>query len=282
MLGKLLKHELYATGRIMLPLLGALIVLAGLANLSFRGVENIESNLITIALVFVIAAFFLGLFAVCVMSIVLMVQRFYKNLMGDEGYLTLTLPASLHSVLWAKLLIASLWIILTGIVATVLFLLTVAHVASFEFGVLPDFFAELRRGLQELTAYGITGGDWALLIIGFVLLVILSCFAQCLHFYAAMGIGHCFDKDKVLLSVVFYIAIAFVLRMLAGLSASVPSGAMTLVFGVDNGLIQGPSPADVMEFIHRVVWYSCLTQLIHGAILYAATIVPMKKWLNLA
>ena len=34
MLGKLLKHEFRATGRIMLPLMGALLALALMANLS--------------------------------------------------------------------------------------------------------------------------------------------------------------------------------------------------------------------------------------------------------
>ena len=43
MLGKLMKHEFRATGRIMLPLLGAELLLSVLAGFSVRGLDRIEN-----------------------------------------------------------------------------------------------------------------------------------------------------------------------------------------------------------------------------------------------
>ena len=40
MLGKLMKHEFRATARIMLPVMGAMVALALLANLSIRGLAG--------------------------------------------------------------------------------------------------------------------------------------------------------------------------------------------------------------------------------------------------
>ena len=45
-----------------------------------------------------------------------LIQRFYKNLLRDEGYLMLTLPASVHQQVWSKLIVSSVWFIITGVV----------------------------------------------------------------------------------------------------------------------------------------------------------------------
>ena len=50
------------------------------------------------------------------MSIVLMVNRFRTNLMGDEGYVTFTLPVSSHQIVWSKIIVSTVWFIATGIV----------------------------------------------------------------------------------------------------------------------------------------------------------------------
>ena len=93
MLSKLIKHELRATGRTMLPLLGMLPVLAILAGISMNKLEHSEeiSTLLEIFLVLIFVAFFIGIIAVCAICFWMMISRFYKNLLGDEGYLMMTL-----------------------------------------------------------------------------------------------------------------------------------------------------------------------------------------------
>ena len=94
MLGKLLKHEFRATGRIMLPLMGALLALALMANLSIRGMTSSLSDIPALRILFILILIFfgMGIVAVGVMALVVMVSRFYRNLLKSEGYLMFTLP----------------------------------------------------------------------------------------------------------------------------------------------------------------------------------------------
>ena len=92
MLRKLLKHEFRATGRIMLPLFGILLLVSVGANFSSRGMLNSDSSLLrTLGTIFIML-FIVGIFAVGIISFVLMINRFYKNLLQDEGYVMMTLP----------------------------------------------------------------------------------------------------------------------------------------------------------------------------------------------
>ena len=103
MLGKLIKHEFRATGRIMLPLLGALLVLSPIAGLIMRALDRGQlKNLFRFLGGAVVGLFFMAVAAVFVISLALMVRRFYSNLLQDEGYLMFTLPVSTHSLIWSK------------------------------------------------------------------------------------------------------------------------------------------------------------------------------------
>ena len=92
MLGKLIKHEFRATGRIMVPVLLAVLALAVLANISFLVIDYVSNAFLSMLLGLLIAAYFIGLVALGVITIIIMVYRFYKNMLGDQGYLMMTLP----------------------------------------------------------------------------------------------------------------------------------------------------------------------------------------------
>ena len=70
MLGKLLKHEFRATGRIMLPMMGALLAMALLANLSIRGLAGGLSDIPALRILFILTLVFfgVGIVAVSVMT----------------------------------------------------------------------------------------------------------------------------------------------------------------------------------------------------------------------
>ena len=89
MLGKLIKQEFRATARIMLPVSGAVLVLALLANLSIRGLSGNMSNVpaLRMLLAFIVFAYGAAIVAAAVMAMVIMINRFYRNLLKDEGYL---------------------------------------------------------------------------------------------------------------------------------------------------------------------------------------------------
>ena len=92
MLGKLLKYEFRATARLFLPIYAAIAILAGLMLL-LRALPDDATGVsfltFMVGLLYVVAAF--GLF---VTTVVVLVSRFYKNLLGAEGYLMFTLPVT--------------------------------------------------------------------------------------------------------------------------------------------------------------------------------------------
>ena len=276
MLNKLLKHEFRATGRTMLPIYGAVVVLAILANFSIRMLDRSVNTLLTIFFGLIVAAFVIGIIAAAIMTLVLMIKRFYTNYLKDEGYLMHTLPVSVHELVWSKMIVSVVWFAATFVVIGLVVLLTVliqtgTSLAQFFAG-FPSW-AELKAMMAEV---GIRSGDLWTIGLEALLAVIVSGLFTCLHFYAAMSLGHMFSKDKILLSIVFFVAISFVLSM-----ATTGYGSVRFIRFEAN-------PADLenvreaLRFAKSILGEMLLVELVQSAVLYAATVLGLKRGLNLA
>ncbi|MCI7740897.1 MAG: hypothetical protein MSO56_01110 [Clostridiales bacterium] len=275
MLGKLLKHEFKATARTMLPMFGVVVLLSVLANLGFAQIADAENGALDILFGLFIFAFFLGLFTMGVMAMVVMIQRFYKNVLGDEGYLTLTLPVNVHEIVWSKLIVSFVWFLATGLIAIGAVFIAVFTLTYTELGEMfqnmPSFGEMLRLFFEKtsITPLQLTGA-----IAQFAAMIILSSLTTCLHFYAAMALGHSFSNNKVLLSVVFFIAISFVFSFVSSLLGIFVEGlAMTVT--VEAG-------SSVMTTLQELSLGSMIYTLIEGVILYLLTTYCLKHRLNLS
>ena len=153
MLRKLLKHEFRATGRVMLPMYLVLLVTAIGSNLAGRKMLDGPEILTTLGLL-IVMAFGFAIFGVLLMSFVLMIQRFYKNLLQDEGYLMFTLPVSVHQHIWSKLIVSAVWF-----AATILAIIAASMIVAYDVGFLRDFFSFLREFFQGLQKLKISEAD---------------------------------------------------------------------------------------------------------------------------
>ena len=123
MLSKLLRHEFRATGRIMLPVYALLLVSCGGCTLFGRLLGRYpESTVLSVVQTVFATLFGVTTFGMLLLTLVLMVYRFYKNLMTDEGYLMFTLPVSRSQLIWSKLLVALVWSVLSTVLAALAFL----------------------------------------------------------------------------------------------------------------------------------------------------------------
>jgi len=268
---KLTKHELKESGRIMLPLSGLILVLALLAHLSIwyltEAGESLFGNL-TSALILFAAG--LGCFAISVMVFVLMIERFRRTVLTDRGYLTNTLPVSVHGIIWSRLLSAFLYAVLVTVV--VFAALTIICSGAFHgSGLLQQAYTAIREVIDEILHGSIPLGRFLLKA---VLLVPLSFICTCLHFYAALVIGHSFANHKILLSVVFYYVISVVIRLLSNALL-----AATDFIGVMN------AAASFLSLYYAADNYVLGTVIFEAVIdigLYLLTWQMMKKRLNLA
>ena len=200
MLGKFLKQDFRATARIMLPLYAAVPVLGLFTNLITRLCENQNGFLIRAIGALMSFVFSLSLIAAVVTTVVLMILRFYRNLMTDEGYLMFTLPVSTTELIFSKLIVSIVWFLGTFAVDALGLLLS-GMLGGFE-DVVRFRFAYLRR-TYSMPIITQTQAGW--LTVGVVVLVILCGLALCLMTYAAMAIGQSFKKNKGLMSVVFFL-----------------------------------------------------------------------------
>lgn len=199
MLRKLLKHEFRSTARVMLPVLASILVLAVMSGLASLVIDRCDS-------VYWVAELFLrtirlsfgaSLFAVCVLAAALAIQRFYKSLLTDEGYLSWTLPVTADGHIFSKLLVSTAWIFAVGV-----FCVLAAALAS----AIGSGFREISFSLGLFEASGDRFGALRTLTFSTasISLLVLACFAVCLHFYAAMAVGASAANKKKLLSVVAY------------------------------------------------------------------------------
>ena len=92
MLRKLLKHELRATSRWMLPMFLLVLLATTLARFAGSALIEMDNNILNTIGVILLMIFVFSVMGVCVLAFVLMLYRFWKNLLSDEGYLMMTLP----------------------------------------------------------------------------------------------------------------------------------------------------------------------------------------------
>lgn len=273
MLRKLLKHEFRATGRIMLPMLGILLVTSVAANLSTRYLMGSDAWFLSLVGGLLLTALVAAIIGVFVVAFVLMVQRFYKNLLQDEGYVMLTLPVSIHQHIWSKLIVSSVWFIVTALAAVL-----AACITAFDIGVIKDILQGLGQILAELRKvqayYAINGTAIAIecVVLGFLALV-----AMCLQFYAALAAGHSLPNHKMAWSVAWYFGLQFVLQIagVSGIELLDRTGFFEL------GIFHPEADLGVMAGIHIGMGLLILGIVVYGAIFYAITTFFLKKRLNL-
>lgn len=275
MLGKLIKHEFKGSGRTMVPFILLCLGLSVLAGLSIRGMEELQDyGWFTVLFGIVMFLFVAGLIAVCIMALVVCIDRFRKNLLGDEGYLMFTLPVSVDEHIFSKLIVSSVWFIATWLVCMLaFFLMFLCNLSLIEvnWSEISFVFGEVWGRLVDFGLLHILGYILELLV-----LIFAACCITCLQFYCAMAIGYSFSNHKVLLSVVFFFVISVALSILQPLLLAITGNSGLLDFVANSAQnLSGPAA------VHLVLLGSLLYALVFFVILYFPTRLLLKHRLNL-
>ena len=269
MLGSLIKHEFRATSRIMLPLYLVVAVVSVCGNVSTRVMESSDSRLLNLVGGLVIFAFAVGLIAIALMSLYLMISRFHKNLLTDEGYLMFTLPASVHSLIFSKLLVSVDWFAITALVVGLAFLLLAFRVDYLD--IYLDIFGQFGELMADIGAYHALNG--VVIAVEMLVLALIGSASFCLVVYAAAALGHSFANHKILLSFVFFFLFSW-----AGQYIGI--GGFLALDGLEfNFLLMEHLSA--MGQIHAAVALFFLSELVYCAIFYVITAISLQKHINL-
>ena len=275
MLRKLIRHELRATVRVMGPMLLLTLVAAVGGNVAVHNMLEADSTLLSVLGSFMLTVFMATLASVFIVSFVLIIQRFYKNLLRDEGYLMMTLPATVHEHVFSKLIVSIIWAAATAVTT-----MLAMGILMFDINFVDQIIHELSRIFAQLEFNDLRLMDYAAHSLAFVieaiLLAIVADACLCLKLYAAMAVGHSFTQHKGLISVAAYFVLSIVWSFLQ-------NGAMLLLRllapqGISLGL---ESLSRVIE-PHVALWGLILVILIPASIWYAITTYFLKNRLNLS
>ena len=267
MLGKLLKYEFKACGRIFFPLYIGILFLAVVNGVSIGSSLKDQDGFILDPntlntqgiLTLVMVALFVALF---VITIVLTIQRFNKNLLEDEGYLMFTLPVKTSYLILSKLLVALTYVIISAIVALLSFLIIGRIGGNIN---LVDFFEFLSQEsmLGENIDFIIYMNLW--LLVSYTIFV--------LSIYLSLSIGQLphLSKYKMPAGVVLFFIINVIISKIETFMRKIT--------------VDSTPEVDLMNTIgaitYKYLFISSLISIIIGIILFFLTNWILNKKLNL-
>ena len=147
MLKKLYKHEFYSLFRSLLPIYAALFGFSVLSRLVY--LVKTENNIINIFKTFAVIGYVLTIIAVFIVGIVIVVTRFYGNLLSNEGYLTFSLPFTATQHIVCKLICGAVTVAVDFVLVFLsLAVLGIGTKAENDFKVTPE---ELKEAVSERT-----------------------------------------------------------------------------------------------------------------------------------
>lgn len=203
MLDKLLKYDFKSIFKLFLPIWGALLVISLTNRLLL--LLPLDSKFFSQDFLIAVSGliFYLLIIAMAVVATVLIIQRFYRGLLRDEGYLMFTLPVKPWQLILSKTISATVILTLSGLIGVIAFLLM--GYVEWMFG---ETWVELYQNLfSEVTAI-----HFLILFLGIVV-AILTIVKAITQAYVSMAIGHLVNKHRIIMSVAAYLGINMVLSV---------------------------------------------------------------------
>lgn len=271
MLGKLFKHELKDTGKVLLPLNLALIGITIIGMIMIR-LNVFDTNSMAVGILLIASAFVyvFGILALFIITYVYLMVRFYRSMYSSEGYLTHTLPVSTLSILNTKIFVSAFWAFITMIL-TVSSILLLAVSVILSLGE-PVSLSDVLNGFE--TAVGMPVGPF---IAWMLLFMLVSSFSGLLTIYCSISIGQLFNKYKVLAAIVTYVIIYIVLQIISlivSMAGNLQGFTKTDIY-LDNGVMT------FSQMFGDTFTYSIVQSVIMIILFYLTTAFISQKKLNL-
>ena len=256
MLGKLLKYDFRAMWKqfSIIWLAALVIALINRFTLPFNTKGGLVANNELVAVI-TMSVFVGVLCAMFVVAMVFVLTRFYKGLLGDEGYLMHTLPVQTWQLILSKLICALAVTILNVVVSMLAMVLMMPIDWTDLFDVI--MWQRLVQGLAQQP-------DAILYLVEFFLMVIMAMALMIAVVYLSMAIGHLFHRRRIFMSVVAFFAIDIV-------------GNIVLTLLANTGLAYEITTLGG----HLSFWIGIVLLAIPAVVLFLATSYILKNRLNL-
>lgn len=227
MLGKLCKYEFKSICRTLFPIYIAVLAVSVLMSITL-GIDSMgrnnmvneyefymgsNTNIYEIFLGVISIAYFAIIVALFVITVVIILQRFYKGLLGDEGYLMFTLPVKTWELITAKGITAIVMSFASLVVSALsIFIIGVGAIPN-KMDFIRAFFSmtNWHKWIEALNYYY---PKWPIYTFEVIILMIVCGIASLYQIYVSIAIGHMARRRRVMMSVVAYIVISMALSFL--------------------------------------------------------------------
>jgi len=270
MLGKLIKHEYKATYKTFLLLYGGLLLLTLLNKVNL--VIDIDNPILDTVQTFLMFLYMIIILATFIVTIVVIIMRFYKSLLGDEGYLSFTLPVSAGSHLISKLVVAATWLVASVVSIIISLFVLLWDAETIEF---------INKGWNEFKNF--LEYDGAVLFI-FILIIylIIAVFTSPITYYVSMAIGQLFTRHKLIGSVVGYFIYSMVSQILSMiLLVATTLGKWDLLSNGNVDLNTALGANEYISYMNNLLIGQGIIMIILGIGGFFVTKILLEKKLNL-
>lgn len=271
MFGKLLKYDFRSMLKQFAFIWPAALALAVVNHFTINSFIASANDMRQTAAGIAMLVYVAILIAMFVIAVIFVLQRFYKGLLGDEGYLMHTLPVRPWQLIASKLLCACVTTFISIIVA----ILSILMIFPWD---LKDF-QELFQGLWYVfTHWSMQTVHVVVVLLEVCLLAVASYAMAYLQLYLAMSIGHLFNKNRIAWSVVAFIVLNSIVNTLAGILLS---GWFDIFRRFIDSIRIVDGFQSTMWAVHAALWIIMAGELVQAAAYFIGTEYILRKKLNL-
>ena len=258
MLGKLLKYEYKATSRyfIGLYIVLALLTIGNKFMLIIEDTSDVQLRVVDILFGIIMASYVIAIIAIAVATVVLMLRRFYFNMLKDEGYLTFTLPATVGQHIASKMIVCITWVIATVVLTGVsIFVVTYSKDIDYARGI--------SYSVQKLTQLG----AWGYVAEG-IIAAIVTVIGMPILMYACLSIGQLYTKHRVVGAILAYIGYYIINQVVSSVFLVI------CMHSLGNSY-------DISAFANQIFIFGIVLSIVVSIASYIATYYILSKKLNL-
>ncbi|MBE5937637.1 MAG: hypothetical protein E7265_06365 [Lachnospiraceae bacterium] len=280
MLSKLIKNEFKTTGRYILLIMAVLLIITPItalylkygSNALFGTSQSYSSNVNSILAIVgkMLESLFSILYIVAIIAAfattaITLLMRFYKSMIGSEGYLTHTLPVKTSSVIISKTLVAYVWIMLCILVLFVSIMTFTRIMGAWEGTEIID---GLRMIHNELCTMGITNGH----IFLFFFILLIQPIVNILYFVLCFSIGQRFNGHQIVGTIIAYMGINFTFQIVSTIAI-----ALIGPF-IETALI---AKLSISSCVYLVLGFALVYQIALSVVYYFVSLYMFKNKLNI-
>lgn len=210
MLSKLVKYDIKSLIRVFIPIWIAApivaVMLSGaihLISVSDGPLMNLFSEYVGPILLGILTILFVAVIVgMMIMTLILVIRRFWNGLLKEEGYLAFTLPVEVWQLIVSKVIVAAIVNLISGLIAALSYLILFLGISKEIFYSMGYTFSIIWRSMTgELGAY--TG---VLIVLGILFLIVTS-ICGIYMLYASMSLGQLMEDHRVAGSFLAYIGL---------------------------------------------------------------------------